>query len=547
MFATSRSRSQFTDMSRAAAMPARAKAVASLKQPVAEPQIFPAPTRGWILNENRAAQQPGGAKVMDNAFPLEQSVRARRGRRRLATVAGGGEVGGVITYAAGNIRKVFASTANGIYDVTLPASPTTPVAAVSGLTWTSAQCTYVQHDTGGGIYLVLVNGSNERLVYDGSSWSTGPAITGGPGANGNRFSSVWMFGARQWFVELSTMNAWYLATDALGGTATKFPMAGTFRLGGSLLFGATWSADAGNSLRDRCVFVTTEGEVAVYEGYDPAEWQLSGVYRIGRPLGVRAWFRTGGDLVIATEDGLIPMSAVIDKDQTAVAALAISAKIDTAWRDAVIGRAGLPWHAHLWPSQKMAMITVPKIPEDSFGVCFVINMITGAWARYTNWSGTSLGLSGSQLYMGTPDGTVMELEQGGSDDGALFTAVIVGLDEPIGNGTVAKTATLASAILRAAHPINPLLSVQADFADNLPNAPSAAPDDGTGGGWDVGDWDVMLWGERDSYSSFRPRQAVDGHGNFIAPAIQMTFGGVTVPRVELYSMTVNLETGEATA
>ena len=46
----------------------------------------------------------------------------------------------------------------------------------------------------------------------------------------------------------------------LSGASTK---------GGKLLFGATWSIDAGDGTDDKCVFVTDNGEVLVFTGSDP--------------------------------------------------------------------------------------------------------------------------------------------------------------------------------------------------------------------------------------------------------------------------------------
>ncbi|MFK5282932.1 hypothetical protein ACI3PL_25530, partial [Lacticaseibacillus paracasei] len=60
------------------------------------------------------------------------------------------------------------------------------------------------------------------------------------------------------------------------------------------------SMDAGDGLDDKCVFVSSEGEVAVYEGTNPgsaADWRKAGVYQITRPLGQNAKVSAGGDLL----------------------------------------------------------------------------------------------------------------------------------------------------------------------------------------------------------------------------------------------------------
>src|SRR3546814_8798766 len=61
--------------------------------------------------------------------------------------------------------------------------------------------------------------------------------------------------------------------DSIGGPAEPFPLGGVFGLGGSLLFGSAWSIDSSSDsgLSEQNIFVSTEGEVAVYQGSDPGE------------------------------------------------------------------------------------------------------------------------------------------------------------------------------------------------------------------------------------------------------------------------------------
>ena len=42
------------------------------------------------------------------------------------------------------------------------------------------------------------------------------------------------------------MNAWCLPLNAVGGELIYIPLSGAARKGGSLLFGASWSIDAGD-------------------------------------------------------------------------------------------------------------------------------------------------------------------------------------------------------------------------------------------------------------------------------------------------------------
>jgi hypothetical protein len=55
-------------------------------------------------------------------------------------------------------------------------------------------------------------------------------------------------------------------------------MSGVFKYGGYLLCGTSWSISSNSGLYEVCVFITSEGEVAIYDGLNPADtaWTLQG-------------------------------------------------------------------------------------------------------------------------------------------------------------------------------------------------------------------------------------------------------------------------------
>ena len=81
------------------------------------------------------------------------------------------------------------------------------------------------------------------------------------------------------------MNAWCLPLNAVGGELIYIPLSGAAKRGGSLLFGASWSIDAGDGIDDKCIFVTDQGEVLVFTGTDPTSstnWRQEGRYDISQ-------------------------------------------------------------------------------------------------------------------------------------------------------------------------------------------------------------------------------------------------------------------------
>ncbi|MGB7243551.1 MAG: hypothetical protein WBC93_15885, partial [Sulfitobacter sp.] len=221
---------------------------------LAEPARLPAPIRGLVLNESIANPQPGGAKVLDNWICNLATASPRKGVQKFATIAAD-TVASVFTYKVGATETFFAASDDSIFDITSPADPDViPTADVTGQT--SGFYSTEQFGTAGGDYLYALNGTNSPQLYDGTTWTaitgaSSPAITG---VTTSELSHVWSFANRLFFVRKGTMEAWYLPVDSIGGAASTFSLAGVFKKGGALLFGATWSLDSGDGPNEQCVF-----------------------------------------------------------------------------------------------------------------------------------------------------------------------------------------------------------------------------------------------------------------------------------------------------
>ncbi|MBL4858678.1 MAG: hypothetical protein JKY36_05710, partial [Erythrobacter sp.] len=264
-------------------------------------------------------------------------------------------------------------------------------------------------DGTGSLFLTGLTGNftNDEQITDGmggDATADGTESVAAPGVSFGSLTSadmsfVWAYKNRLYFCQKNSLSAWYLAVDSIGGTATEFPMGGVFSNGGELVFGQRWSLESGGDggLSEQNIFVTTEGEVAIYQGLSPDEaatWSLVGIYRIGAPLGKRAYIRGGGDLAIATTVGLVPLSKAIALDVTALNAATVSYRIADAWTDAVTFRGAENWQCMVWPEKKMAVIALPNMIGSDDPVMFVTNTETGAWGRYTNWQGLCMAVYG---------------------------------------------------------------------------------------------------------------------------------------------------------
>lgn len=397
--------------------------------------------------------------------------------------------------------------------------------------------------------------NNEALSDTGGGAATAasaadpyiPGITFPDGLTTADMSFVWVYRNRLYFAETGSMNAWYLPVDSIGGTAAKFPLSGVFGLGGSLLFGQRWSLSSGGDggLSEQNTFISTEGEVAIYQGLgpdDPQTWSQQGLYRIGRPLGKRAFIRGAGDLAIATSVGLVPLSKAIELDLTALTVASISYPIADAWQDALDQRGVTNWQGQIWPDQKVAVFAPPA---TSNSVMFIANTETGAWSRFTGWEGLCFDVFGGRLFFGESTGAVYIANETGLDDGIPYSGACLPLYDDLGSPASRKIAKVGRYILRASAEIVGRVTWQSDYNEQLPPAPDAESLGSAPSIWGDGIWGQSVWTEG------LPRLVVDrwhslgGTGYNVSLAFQVTSGSLQPLDAEVISSEVLYETADA--
>lgn len=509
---------------------------------------FAAPIRGWIANDNIAAPQPGGAKILENWFPTQTGIRIRGGTRLFATI-GTGPVKSMFTYVSGVNKKLFASSASAVFNITSVADPTVaPAAEFSGLG--SGYFSFAQFATVGGDYLYITNGTDSPRLYDGTTWTaiTGASVPAITGVTTSLLSHVWVYRNRLFFIQGGSMNAWCLPVDSIGGALIQVSLAGIFQNGGALLTGGTWSLDSGAGIDDRCVFISTTGEVAVFEGADPSDpldWALAGKYNVTPVLGKRALINIGGDLLLMTQDGIVPISQVIDKDPAALSLAAVTRNIGPEWKNEVISRDGLNWEMIKFTSHNMGIVSLPNSATTS-PYCFVVNLETGAWCKYTGLDTNCLIMHADWAYFASSTGKVFKMEIGGSDNGSIYIAKYVGLFDHFKTIGFVKTVLMGRATFIASKAFIAQLSVSTDYTVSLPSPPNSVADSAESL-WDVGLWDVALW-DASAATQFMTTQwvSIGLTGFVIAAQIQVTCGVTPTPDAELAQIDFVYEPGELT-
>lgn len=523
---------------------------AKTKPRKADEKSFPTLVRGWIANEALSSPQPGGAARLENFFPTATDVRMRAGNQLYATVgAGTGRVGSLFSYVTGTISRLFSAFGGAIYDMTTVPNPlVSPAPAVSGLL--GSDWSVVQFQTPGGVFLRMVNGLDDPRLFDGTAFATTAPITA-TGLNPKDLVFVWAYKKRLFFIEKNSMNAWYLDVENLGGAATKLPLGANFNRGGKLIFGAAWSIDSGAGLSEQCAFMTSEGEVVIYTGENPGDataWKKVGLYQIGRPLGANAVIRGGGDLIICTDIGFVPLSQAIQKDTAALSPAAVSYPIETEWNERVKLRSSAPWVAEVWPTKQMVVIALPTV-NDQRPEMLVANARTGAWALYSGWDASCVEVFGGRLFFGTTGGRVIEAEVGGMDVGEPgnpsrpYTAVAVPLFDGLRAPTAVKEAGMARAVVRSPGDAIVKVSALADYVVDLPVPPDAAASL-SGSIWGVGTWGTSTWGTEAVKVTSQDWQSVAAVGYALSAAVQITSGSVAPPEVDLLRIDLTYQVGD---
>ena len=458
---------------------------------------IPAPTRGLILNENESFMQPGGALVMDNWVPTMKGTKLRGGTKTWATLPETDTpVVSMFNFISGSQQRMYAGNATKLYDVTAA----TPTLIKSGQL--SGNYVASQMANQSGDHMLVCNDAGDFVLhFDGTTWTTlnsgqinaDPAITPPPSCvAGHNLTYVWKYRGRFFFIEGGTMNAWYLPTNAFQGRILQIPLAGAATKGGKLLSGFSWSIDAGDGIDDKCVFMTDQGELLIFTGSDPStatNWRQEGRYATSLPLGMNCHLPIGGDVLIATVDGIIPISASIQKDSSQLELAAITRAIKPMWREEVNAKRALPWTMCKWDEYGGIFVTYPGGTPGNY-TTGAVNVATGAWCRIIGWDAMCFGRLRADMFFGTQDGRIVQTERTGTDNGLPYLCTIVGGWEMFNSSgsTVVWRQARASFRSRNGEPFQPQLSATTDYVITIPPPPSAAPDPGPMDVWDQGLW-----------------------------------------------------------
>jgi hypothetical protein len=404
-------------------------------------------------------------------------------------------------------RSATTNTAQTISSITrggtgnLTATMTTAVAhgLVTGNTITVAGAVPAEFN---GIYRVTVTGPT-TLTYTMATAPSGDASTVGTytvryfitGEDSENFETVNLFKERLYFVIKDSLDFCYLPVDSINGAVSRFPLGGIFKNGGYLQAMGTWTIDAGYGVDDLAAFVTSNGEVAIYKGSDPSDptdWSLIGIWLIGQTFNRKCMFKFGGDLLVLTEGGLVPLSAGLQSTRldprvniTDKIFFAISQA--TSLYSTIYG-----WQINYFAKKNMLILNVPVINGSEQ---YVMHNITKSWSRFTNINANCWELSGDDMYFGG-DGFVGKFYDTNADAGTNISGFVQQAYSYFESRGQQKRFTMVRPILQTDNGVPTVLcGISTDFETvNLTSQISFNPNILSIGLWDISEWDDANWG-----------------------------------------------------
>lgn len=469
------------------------------KLPVGQSVSIPAPIGGLNARDALAAMPLTDAIKLDNWFPGTTSVNLRRGYEVWSTGLTG-DVETLMTWNGPISAIQWAAAAGYFWNVTTQGPTVVDTGPFSSNHWE-----FVNMGTPGGQFLLTVNDSalDSMYYYDGIVWRAITAVSvpiSITGVDTKLFIHINVYKTRVFLIQRDSCKYWYLPVNSIGGAALSVDLAPVFKLGGYLMSMTTWTIDNAAGVVEYLVFISSEGEVVMYNGTDPASatnWAQAGRFRIGRPIGRRCFMRYGSDVLVICEDGLMPLSKALLTDRAQTSSSLTDKITDLISQDMGLYSQNFGWQATLYTAGDKILLNVPT-SEGRQQHQYVMNTITGAWCRFTGWNANCFNLKDNDLYFGGNLGAtaasacVMRADTGYSDNGAFIFGEVKTSFQYFGMPGYQKQVTMARPIFRLSGNMTITMAMDMDFADAYPVAnPTFSGTSGTL--WNTSLWNTFPW------------------------------------------------------
>lgn len=475
-------------------MPLKSAVGFASRNEVARSVTLPAPIGGLNTRDSLSEMKPIYAIDMRNFWPQDSRVTIRRGCQN--HVQGlPADVKTLMGWSGLTASKLFAATDAGIFDVTTAAPAPGPVSQACTQGYTS----YVNFSTAAGSFLALVNGADQYKYYNGATWTAVASfpVTDSSPAETLDTTKVFFIAAHQkalFFLKKESLDFYFLPIGQITGSVKKFPLTSLFALGGHLTAIGSWTVDGGEGKDDYAAFLTSEGQLAIYSGSDPAsatDWVLKGVFNVGRPIGMVPLAKSGGDLLVLTVNGIISLMQLLSKG-TASVAHAFTAIINSRFVELRQNQDDKPeWQMLNDPSRNLLLVNVPPgVRANSSQLA--MNVSTGAWTEFTGWSSRRWELFQGELYSSIGR-DVCRMWTLSDDRGVVITATVKCAWTYLSPRARTKQVELSRFVFKSQGGIDVQVGMDTDYAQgdsyfSIKQQVSDLPV------WDISKWDSVKWG-----------------------------------------------------
>jgi hypothetical protein len=479
---------------------------------------LPAPVGGLNMVVPASAMNPGDCLTLNNMIGSKYGLRVRPGYREWCTALGDPveDVRSILSFAGssedGTADKLFACTQTGIWDVTTSSATPSQVYTFPTQNADSGFGVGTSFVTAAGHFYLYCDEANGYLTYTQST-DTWALIAEGAGAgeisgvDPRKLAFVTAWKTRVLFVERDTASMWYLEVGAITGAVTEFDFGNKFRYGGPLVGLWNWTIDGGSGVDDLLVAASRGGDIAVYAGTDPSDsaaFAQKGMWFVGGvPAGRRIATDFGGDILLLSYLGVIPLSKLLSGGDLASPDSYATNRIAPIFTDAMVERKHLRgWEIRIHPEDSTLIVGTPTWtgqPQEQFVMS--LSSASKGWGRYLDLPITCAESWKGKLYFGTTDGRVCindgvfdNISRDGSADNASDVEFSLLSAFSAFGGIHRKRLQFVRPIFRVngADP-SYLAEARWDFneseiSDTLPAVVSS------GALWDVAVWDVDVWG-----------------------------------------------------
>jgi hypothetical protein len=445
---------------------------------------IPCPTGGWNKRDSLAAMPLNDAVIMDNWMPKQSSVELREGYSFCRQTPPETPAQSLIAYNSANNKSLLYAAGGSIYKMDIADySIETLGENFSSDFWRSVQ--YKNR-------LFLANGANEPQIYDGLELKQHSFSAPAGELDFTRLCDVELFKNRLFFTERDSLKFWHTTqAGAVGGALSSFDLSQLARRGGTIAAINNWSQSGSEGQDNQLVIITSEGEVFVYSGDNPADagkWALKGYYVIAQTVGFRNSVKIGGDIAVITKDGYCALSSLLSP--MSAQGTPISNKIDNALKELKNAFNYPQWQISYINNRDLVLVNAPT--GNNTAVQHIYNIKIGAWSRWTGINAAVWEMLEGEVYFAGLDGGIYKMFDGNNDNGAEIIGEVQQAFTDCGNANIKMFKSAYFVLSANIVPIFHLL-FGIDFKD-AKEISSAVIRSGDAK-WNKSEWDSDVWAQ----------------------------------------------------